>query len=93
MQHSMNLQFKQLALNQAPVKVVKQVENWYEVCGSGTHDTEQCEANSDFVNNVCNMQRVQGQKNYGNRYNPSWRNHPNFSWGGNQNKNPEQGTN
>ncbi|XP_075106820.1 uncharacterized protein LOC142179835 [Nicotiana tabacum] len=28
---------------------------------------------------------LEGQTNqYGNTYNPNWRNHPNFSWGGNQ---------
>ncbi|XP_049394672.1 uncharacterized protein LOC125858958 [Solanum stenotomum] len=33
------------------------------------------------------------QQNYGNTYNPSWKNHPNFSWGGNQNQNQTQGVN
>ncbi|KAH0773520.1 hypothetical protein KY290_010657 [Solanum tuberosum] len=67
--------------------------NWCEVCGSGTHETEQCEANPDFVNYVGNAQRGGVQQNYGNTYNPSWRNHPNFSWGGNQNQNQAQGAN
>ncbi|XP_016540867.1 uncharacterized protein LOC107841476 [Capsicum annuum] len=32
----------------------------------------------------------QGQQNFGNTYNPNWRNHPNFSWGGNQAQNTNQ---
>ena len=83
MQHSMTVQFKKLALNKALVNVVPQAENWCGVCGSKTHDTEQCKANPNFVNYV---QRGQGQQNYGNSYNPSWRNHPNFSWVGTKTK-------
>ena len=90
MQHSMTVQFKKLDLNKALVNVVPQAENWCGVCGSKTHDTEQCEANPNFVNYV---QRGQGQQNYGNSYNPSWKNHPNFSWGGNKNQNQAQGAN
>ncbi|XP_049406133.1 uncharacterized protein LOC125869732 [Solanum stenotomum] len=93
MQHNITLQFKQIALNQAPVNVVQHAANWCEVCGSGTHETEQCEANPDSVNYVGNAQRGGVQQNYGNTYNPSWKNHPNFSWGGNQNQNQAQGVN
>ncbi|XP_049347870.1 uncharacterized protein LOC125812419 [Solanum verrucosum] len=93
MQHNITLKFKQITLNQAPVNVVQQASNWCEVCGSGTHETEQCEANPDSVNYVGNAQRGVGQQNYGNTYNPSWKNHPNFSWGGNQNQNQTQGVN
>ncbi|XP_015159080.1 uncharacterized protein [Solanum tuberosum] len=66
---------------------------WCEVCGGGNHEAEQCEENPDSVNYVGNAQRDQGQQNYGNSYNPSWRNHPNFSLGGNQNQNQSQGVN
>lgn len=31
-----------------------------------------------------NAQRGGDQQNYGNTYNLSWQNHPNFLWGGNQ---------
>lgn len=93
MQHNITLQFKQMALNQAPVNVVQQAANWCEVCSSGNHKTEQCEANPNFVNYVGNAQRGGVQQNYGNTYNPSWKNHPNFSWGGNQNQNQAQGVN
>jgi len=88
MQHNMN--FKQMALNHAPVNVVQQAANWCEVCGSGAYETEQCEANPDSVNYVGNTQRGGVQKNYDNTYNPSCRIHPNFSWGGNQNQNQTQ---
>ncbi|XP_049394593.1 uncharacterized protein LOC125858851 [Solanum stenotomum] len=93
MQHNITLQLKQIALNQAPVNVVQQEANWCEVCGSGTHETEQCEANPNSVNYVGNAQRSGVQQNYGNTYNLSWQNHPNFSWGGNQNQNQTQGVN
>ncbi|XP_004245361.1 uncharacterized protein [Solanum lycopersicum] len=90
-QHTMTAQFKQLALNQAALNVVQQTVNWCGVCGSAAHETEQCEANPNSVNYVGNMQRGQSQQNYGNSYNPSWRNHSNFSWGGNQNQKHAQG--
>ena len=73
--------------------MVQQEANSYGVCGSGTHDTEQCEANPNFVNYVDNAQMGQGQLNHDNSYNPRWRNRPNISWGGNQNQNQEQGEN
>ena len=44
---------------------------------------EQCPSNPESVNYIGNFNR--GQNNpYSNSYNPGWRNHPNFSWGGNQ---------
>ncbi|XP_049397317.1 uncharacterized protein LOC125861470 [Solanum stenotomum] len=92
MQYNMTLHFKQMDLNQAPVNMVQQAANWCEVCGSGTHETEQCEANPN-LNYVGNAQRGGVQQNYGNTYNPSWKNHPNFSRGGNQNQNQVQGVN
>ncbi|KAK4721362.1 hypothetical protein R3W88_011595 [Solanum pinnatisectum] len=91
MQHNMTLHFKQMALNHAPVNIVQQAANLCEVCGSGTYETDQCEANPNFVNYMGNAQRGGVQQNYGNTYKHSWRNHPNFSWGGNQNQNQAQG--
>ena len=47
------------------------------------HLMEQCPSNPESVNYIGNFNR--GQNNpYSNSYNPGWRNHPNFSWGGNQ---------
>lgn len=43
--------------------MVQQVANWCEVCGSGIHETEQCEANPDSVNYVDNEQRRGVQQN------------------------------
>ena len=88
----MTLHFKQCAQNQAQVNGTTRGK-LCGVCCSGTHNSEQCEANPNFVNYVGNVQSGQGQKNYGNSYNPSWRNNPNFSWGGNQNQNQAQGGN
>ncbi|XP_015163283.1 uncharacterized protein [Solanum tuberosum] len=93
MQHNIAMHFKQMDLNHAPRNVVQQATNWYRVCGSGAHETEQCKANPDSINYVGNAQRGGGQHNYGNTYNPSLRSHLNFSWGGNQNQNQAQGTN
>ncbi|KAK4731744.1 hypothetical protein R3W88_024732 [Solanum pinnatisectum] len=93
MQHNIAMHLKQMSLNQALVNMVQHASNWFGVCGSGAHETKQCEVNSNFVNYLGNAQRGGGQQNYGNTYNPSWRNHPNFSWGGNQNQNQAQGAN
>lgn len=43
---------------------------------------EYCEANPKSVNFVGNAPRGGGHQNYGNTFNPSWRNRPNFSWVG-----------
>ncbi|KAK4721421.1 hypothetical protein R3W88_011654 [Solanum pinnatisectum] len=93
MQHNISMHFKQMSLNQAPINMVHQVTNWCGVYGSGAHETEQCEANPNSINYLGSAQRGGVQQNYGNTYNPSWRNHPNFSWGGNQNQNQAQGAN
>ncbi|XP_015162332.1 uncharacterized protein [Solanum tuberosum] len=88
MQNMMNTHFSNLALGQQPAQVnaIQQPLSWCEICGGGDHSAEVCGANPDSMNFVGNAQRGGGQKNYGNSYNPSWRNHPNFSWGGNQNQ-------
>ncbi|XP_055821975.1 uncharacterized protein LOC129890445 [Solanum dulcamara] len=57
---------------------------WCEVCGSSEHVAEHCGANPESINFVGNAPKGVGNQNYGNTYNPNWRNHPNFSWGGNQ---------
>nr|XP_009796630.1 PREDICTED: uncharacterized protein LOC104243174 [Nicotiana sylvestris] len=71
-----------LSINKQQVQPVQQVQAFCEICGEGnTSDT--CPANPESVCFVGNSNR--GQTNqYGNTYNPNWRNHPNFSWGRNQ---------
>ncbi|XP_015168673.1 uncharacterized protein [Solanum tuberosum] len=59
MQHNITLQIKQIALNQAPINMVQQAANWCEVCGGGTYETEQCEANPDSAQGI-NQYRSQG---------------------------------
>lgn len=52
--------------------------------------SEYCGVNPESVNSVGNAPRGGGYQNYGNTYKLNWRNHPNFSWGGNQ-QNQHQG--
>lgn len=49
MQHSVNLQFKKLAVSQASINMVQHAKNWCKVCGIQTHDVERYEANQDSV--------------------------------------------
>nr|XP_009798823.1 PREDICTED: uncharacterized protein LOC104244988 [Nicotiana sylvestris] len=71
-----------LSINKQQAQPVQQVQIFCEVCGEG-HMSNLCPANSESVYFVGNAN--QGQTNqYGDTYNPNWRNHPNFSWGGNQ---------
>ncbi|XP_049382857.1 uncharacterized protein LOC125847236 [Solanum stenotomum] len=79
-----------LGQQQAQVNMVQQPQAWCEVCGGGDHSAEVCGANPESVHFVGNAQRGGNHQNYGNTYNPSWRNHPNFSWGGNQNQHQGQ---
>nr|XP_016456136.1 PREDICTED: uncharacterized protein LOC107780132 [Nicotiana tabacum] len=76
------------------VQLVQQVQVFCEVCGEG-HASDACPANPESVYFVGNANRGQANQNqYGNTYNPNWRNHPNFSWGenqGNQNQFKPQG--
>ncbi|MED6202225.1 hypothetical protein PIB30_103178 [Stylosanthes scabra] len=39
---------------------------------------------AEQVNYMGNQPRPPQNDPYSNTYNPGWRNHPNFSWGGNQ---------
>ncbi|XP_049345100.1 uncharacterized protein LOC125809545 [Solanum verrucosum] len=72
MQNMMNTHFNNLALEQQPTQVntVQQPPTWYEICGGGDESAEVCGANLDSVNFI-------GQ-NYGNLYNRSRQNPPNF---------------
>ncbi|XP_055824226.1 uncharacterized protein LOC129892666 [Solanum dulcamara] len=86
MQNMMTTHFNTLAKGQqqASVSMVQQQLMWCEVCGSSEHVAEHCGANPESINFVGNAPKGIGNQNYGNTYNPNWRNHPNFSWGGNQ---------
>ncbi|MED6117901.1 hypothetical protein PIB30_114319, partial [Stylosanthes scabra] len=54
------------------------------------HDSQTCsfimddQSSSEQVNYVGNQPRPPQNNPYSNTYNPGRRNHPNFSWGGNQ---------
>ena len=57
---------------------------------AGNHASGDCQVGNPFAqqeqaNYVSNFQRGQGNP-YSNTYNPGWRNHPNFSWGNNNNE-------
>lgn len=56
MNNNINTQFKQIALNQAPVSIVHQTTIWCGVCSSRAHETKLCKSNLDFVNYVGNAQ-------------------------------------
>ncbi|XP_075091677.1 uncharacterized protein LOC142171869 [Nicotiana tabacum] len=71
-----------MVINKQQAQPVQQVQVFCEVCGEG-HMSDLCPFNPESVCFVGNANR--GQTNqYGNTYNPNWRNHPNFSWGENQ---------
>ncbi|XP_009762691.2 uncharacterized protein [Nicotiana sylvestris] len=71
-----------LSINKQQAQLVQQVQIFCEVCGEG-HMSNLCLENPESVYFVGNANR--GQTNqYGDTYNPNWRNHLNFSWGGNQ---------
>ncbi|XP_019234640.1 PREDICTED: uncharacterized protein LOC109215075 [Nicotiana attenuata] len=68
-----------------PMQQVQQMTICCELCGD-THMSDMCPTNPESI-------YYMGQQNwgppnqhaqYGNSYNPNWRNHPNFSRGGNQ---------
>nr|XP_009797491.1 PREDICTED: uncharacterized protein LOC104243910 [Nicotiana sylvestris] len=62
---------------------VQQMDICSELCGD-SHMSNMCPTNPESIYYV--GQRNRGPPNqhaqYGNSYNPNWRNHPNFSWGG-----------
>nr|XP_009779683.1 PREDICTED: uncharacterized protein LOC104228837 [Nicotiana sylvestris] len=71
-----------MIINKQQAQPVQQVQIFCEVCGE-VHMSNLCPANPESLYFVGNANR--GQTNqYGDTYNPNWRNHPNFSWGRNQ---------
>ncbi|XP_059295608.1 uncharacterized protein LOC132048946 [Lycium ferocissimum] len=89
---AMRTEIKKLTAAQAPPQVhaVQQAIVFCEVCGEG-HNSDECPANPASIYFVGNASKGQGNNNqYGNSYNPNWRNHPNFRWSdnpGNQKQN------
>ncbi|XP_070050239.1 uncharacterized protein [Nicotiana tomentosiformis] len=71
-----------LVINKKQAQPVQHVQIFCEVCRE-CHTSDLCPANLESVYFMGNENKVQTNQ-YGNTYNPNWRNHPNFSWGGNQ---------
>ncbi|XP_060182272.1 uncharacterized protein LOC132611934 [Lycium barbarum] len=69
---------------------VQQAITFCDVCGEG-HNSDECPANPASIYFVGNAGKEQGNNTqYGNSYNPNWRNDPNFRWSdnsGNQKQN------
>ncbi|XP_019266634.1 PREDICTED: uncharacterized protein LOC109244059 [Nicotiana attenuata] len=69
---------------------VQQMSTCCELCSEG-HTSDICPVNPESIYYM--GQQASGPMNqhaqYGKTYNPNWRNHPNFSWGGNQKIRPQ----
>ncbi|XP_019235474.1 PREDICTED: uncharacterized protein LOC109215817 [Nicotiana attenuata] len=84
-------QMNKVAMHHAQqMQHVQQMSACYELCGEG-HTRDICTVNPESIYYV--GQQARGSMNqhaqYGNTYNLNWRNHPNFSWAGNQNIRPQ----
>ncbi|XP_070004476.1 uncharacterized protein [Nicotiana sylvestris] len=64
---------------------VQQMTICYELCGN-SHMSDMCPTNPESIYYVGQQNRDPPNQHtqYENSYNLNWRNHPNFSWGGNQ---------
>ncbi|XP_070035756.1 uncharacterized protein [Nicotiana tomentosiformis] len=64
---------------------VQQMSICYELCGDN-HMSDICPTNPESIYYVGQQSRgpMNQHVQYGNIYNPNWKNHHNFSWGGNQ---------
>nr|XP_016463807.1 PREDICTED: uncharacterized protein LOC107786817 [Nicotiana tabacum] len=69
-----------------PMQHVHQMAICCELCGDN-HMSDMCPTNPESIYYVGQQNRGPPNQHarYGNSYNPNWRNHPNFSWGGNRN--------
>ncbi|CAJ2651903.1 unnamed protein product [Trifolium pratense] len=75
--------------SQMPVMAANEVK--CDFCGQG-HANGQCfPEGSEEAKYLANFKRNNPKYDpYSNTYNPGWRDHPNFGWGGNQNSNQSQ---
>ncbi|KAM6551726.1 hypothetical protein CsatB_001534 [Cannabis sativa] len=64
-----------------PAAAIQRAEISCVYCGDG-HTFENCPSNPASVCYVVNQNFNRNNNPYSNSYNPSWKNHPNFSWGG-----------
>lgn len=70
---------------------VQRIAICFEICREG-HTSDQCSVNPESIYYASQQSRGPMIQNaqYGNTYNPNWRNHPSFSQGGNQSQNQNQ---
>ncbi|XP_070019635.1 uncharacterized protein [Nicotiana sylvestris] len=79
-------QMNRMTMNQTQqLQHVQQMSICCEMCGDN-HTSDMCLTNPEYIYYVGQQNRgpMNQQAQYGNTYNANWRNHPNFSWGGNQ---------
>ncbi|XP_070013403.1 uncharacterized protein [Nicotiana sylvestris] len=79
-------QMNRMTMNQTQqMQHVQQMSICCEMCGDN-HTSDMCPTNPESIYYVGQQSRgpMNQHAQYGNTYNPNWRNHPNFSWGGNQ---------
>ena len=55
----------------------------YQWC-NGPHASEMCQVGNPMMSEGFEQAYFVGNNQFGNTYNPNWRNHPNFSWWNNQ---------
>ncbi|XP_062102203.1 uncharacterized protein LOC133825656 [Humulus lupulus] len=67
--------------NVQPAAAIQSAEVSCVYCGDG-HTFENCPSNLASVFYVGNQNSNRNNNPYSNTYNPSWRHHPNLSWGG-----------
>ncbi|XP_070008126.1 uncharacterized protein [Nicotiana sylvestris] len=79
-------QINRMTMNQTQqMQHVQQMSICCEMCGDN-HTSDMCPMNPESIYYVGQQNRgpMNQQAQYGNTYKANWRNHPNFSWGGNQ---------
>ncbi|XP_070029058.1 uncharacterized protein [Nicotiana sylvestris] len=79
-------QMNRMTMNQTQqLQYVQQMSICCEMCGDN-HTSDMCPMNPESIYYVGQQNRgpMNQQAQYGNTYNANWRNHLNFSWGGNQ---------
>nr|XP_009619729.1 uncharacterized protein LOC104111685 [Nicotiana tomentosiformis] len=84
-------QMNKMTMHQAQqMQHVQQMSTCCELCSEG-HTSDICPMNPESIYYVGQQARGPMNQNaqYGNTCNPNWRNHPNFSWAGNQNIRPQ----